>query len=226
MRKKFFKIQTYTPWDGLKKHTLSEVKILSLKSIYKSYPVIEQPFFDDLKEKISKFNHYSWIESIKRIIGPNDEDYDISKWNFIWAVDKEDRMYQFLFQKHKIENNYQGIMVAMAPPELAKFFSDYKREAILKTCSLLNTPDKLKFLMLLTNKGRSLAQELQTFQYSQEDLKKIKYANILKEMPNIKGQWFPSHRLECPICGSTLVDIEGYQVGFGKLVCPKCGYKQ
>ncbi|MGV9141502.1 MAG: hypothetical protein ACOC1X_01040, partial [Promethearchaeota archaeon] len=167
MSKKFFKIYTYTPWDGLKKHTLSEVKILSLMSIYKSYPVIEAPFFDDLKVKISKFNHYSWVESIKRIVGPNDEDYDISKWNFIWAVDKEDRMYQFLFQKHKIENNYQGIMVAMAPPELAKFFSDYKREAILKTCSHLNTPDKLKFLMLLTNKGRSLAQELQTFQYSQ-----------------------------------------------------------
>ncbi|TXT56233.1 MAG: hypothetical protein BAJALOKI2v1_610024 [Promethearchaeota archaeon] len=224
--RKFFKLQTYTPWEGLKSDKLSEVKLLSLKSIFKSYPVIEEPFFNDLKQKITKFSHYSSISSIKRIIGPNDEDYDISKWNFIWAIDKEDRMYQFLFQKNKVEEKYQSILVALAPPELAKFFSDYKKEAILRIFSLLNSPDKLNFLMFLTHKGRSLAQELQTFQYSQEDLKKIKYSNILKEMPNIKGEWFPHFAPKCPICGATLIDIEGYRVGFGKLICPKCGYKQ
>ena len=46
--------------------------------IYNKYPVIEAEFFDDLKSNIKNFSHYESISTIKRIIGPNLEDYSIS----------------------------------------------------------------------------------------------------------------------------------------------------
>ena len=42
----FFSIYTHTPWDNLRKNELIEVRLFSLKSIFKSFPVIESMFFD------------------------------------------------------------------------------------------------------------------------------------------------------------------------------------
>jgi hypothetical protein len=44
----FFKIYTYTPWDGLSTKELVDVKLLSVKSVFDSFPIIEKQFFDDL----------------------------------------------------------------------------------------------------------------------------------------------------------------------------------
>ena len=71
----FFNIYTETPWDNLKTNLLTQIRTLSLKSIFKTYPVIEPSFFDDLNSKIININHYMWVESIKRITGPKNEDY-------------------------------------------------------------------------------------------------------------------------------------------------------
>jgi hypothetical protein len=87
----FFSVFTYTPWDNLNTEVLTEVKLLSLKSVIKTFPVVEPGFFDDLRSNMYKFNHYSWVECIKRIVGPNNEDYDIKPWIFIWGMDHEMR---------------------------------------------------------------------------------------------------------------------------------------
>jgi hypothetical protein len=222
-----FKVFTLTPWDSLNSNNLTEVKLYSLKNIYKTFPVIEPEFFDDLVSNLYKFKHYSWVECIKRVIGPSDEDYDIKPWTLIWGMDNERRIFQFLFQKVKVEfKDSQATLVALAPPELGKLFDQYKKEAILRTLSLLNNPKKMKFLMVLAPKGKSIAEEQRLLNINKEDLEKLKFNKMLKQIPNIKGQWFPTFEAKCPICNGMLTEVKGYGVGFSKLVCPNCRYEQ
>lgn len=216
----YFELFTYTPWDGMKTTELTQVKVFSLKSVFKTFPIIESSFFDDLALNTNKHAHYSYQECIKRIVGPKNEDYDISNWNFVWAYDDQNRIFQLLFQKEK----EQGILVAIAPPELVKLFSEHGKGAILRTLSLLNSPSKIKFLMILAPKGQSIAQERQLFQVNREQVEKLKFFNTLQKTPNIAGQWFPYFKPKCPICNALMVDLKDYNVGFGQLICPNCGY--
>jgi len=221
---KFFSVFTYTPWDNLNTEVLSEVKLLSLKSLIKTFPVVEPGFFDDLRSNMYKFNHYSWVECIKRIVGPDNEDYDIKPWIFIWGMDHERRMFQFLIQKVNEESrDSQAVLVALAPPELAKLFEEYKEGAILRTLSLLNNPKKMKFLIVLAPKGKSIAEEQQLLRINKQDLERLKFVNTLKHMPNIKGQWFPTYDVKCPICNGPLTQVYAPEVG---LKCKTCGFKK
>ena len=220
----FFSVFTYTPWDNLNTEVLSEVKLLSLKSLIKTFPVVEPGFFDDLRSNMYKFNHYSWVECIKRIVGPDNEDYDIKPWIFIWGMDHERRMFQFLIQKVNEESrDSQAVLVALAPPELAKLFEEYKEGAILRTLSLLNNPKKMKFLIVLAPKGKSIAEEQQLLRINKQDLERLKFVNTLKHMPNIKGQWFPTYDVKCPICNGPLTQVYAPEVG---LKCKTCGFKK
>jgi hypothetical protein len=218
----FFKIYTLTPWDSLNSDKLTEVKLLSLKNIFNTFPVVEPEFFDDILSNLYKNKHYSWVESIKRIIGPNAEDYDIKPWNFLWGMDTDRRIYQLLMQK----TEEKAILVAIAPPELAKLFTQYKKKAIIKILSLLNTPSMMRFLTILAPKGNSIAEELQLFQVNKSDLDKLKFQNILKQMPNIKGQWFPEYSPRCPNCNRVIKQIKGFNLTFLEFTCPFCGYKK
>ena len=221
----FFSIFTLTPWDSLNLKTLTEVKLYSLKNIFKTFPVIEPKFFDDTLSNLYKFKHYSWVESIKRIVGPSGEDYDIEPWNFVWGMDNERRIFQFLFQKVKNElRSSQTTLVALAPPELGKLFKEYKKEAILRTLSLLNNPQKMKFLMVLAPKGKSIAEEQQLIQVNKKELDKLKFINMLKKMPNIKGEWILTQSPRCSNCKKEITEIKGLNVGFLKFTCPYCGH--
>jgi len=142
----FFSIHTLTPWDGLNTNQLTQVKLLSLRSVFDSFPVIEKKFFSDLAKNTAENAHYSWTLSIKRIVGPNKEDYDITNFNLVWAMDDHRRMYQFLFQKvGETRNASQGVLVALAPPELAKLLVEYESSAIVRILSLLNDSSKISF---------------------------------------------------------------------------------
>ncbi len=222
----FFNIKLYTPWDSLNSKNLTQVKLFSLKNIFKSFPVIEPEFFDDVLSNLYKFKHYSWIECIKRIVGPNDDDYDISSFNFLWAYDNQNRMYQFLFQKTEEPEKSQAILAALAPPEIGKLFNQYKEGAILRTLSLLNNPEKMKFLMVLAPKGKSIAEKQQLFQVGKKCLEKLKFNAMLKQLPNIKGQWFPESSPRCLSCNRVITKIKGFNVGLLKLKCPYCGYQE
>ena len=218
----FFIIYTETPWDNLETNQLTPIRVLSLKSIFKTYPIIEPSFFDDLNSQIIKNNHYMRVQSIKRIIGPKNEDYDITNFFFLWVFDEQKRMFQFLFQK----GEEQGILVGLAPPELSKLFSDHGKGAILRTLSLLTKPSKIKFLIFLASRRKSIAEGQQLFQVDKDYLEKLKYIRALKDIPNIQGIWFPSYDPKCPICNSFMSEIKDYKVGFGKLICPRCGYEK
>jgi hypothetical protein len=223
----YFSIFTLTPWDSLGLKTLTEVRLFSLKNIFNTYPVIEPEFFDDILSLLSKFKHYSWVESIKRIIGPSGEDYDIEPWNLLWGMDKERRSFQFLFQKVKNGvKDSQATLVAIAPPELGKLFKEHKTEAILRTLSLLTNPKRMKFLMILAPKGKSIAEEQQLLHVNKNNLDKLPFNNLLKQMPNIKGQWFPQYSPRCPNCNKIITEIKGFNVGLLKFKCPYCGYKK
>jgi len=224
----FFSIHTLTPWDGLNTNQLTQVNLLSLKSVFDSFPVIEKKFFSDLAKNTANNAHYSWLLSIKRIIGPNNEDYDIANFNFVWAMDDQRRMYQFLFQKvGKTREASQGVLAALAPPELAKLFVDYESKAIVRILSLLNNTNKIKFLLILGPKGKSIAEESQLFQFKKKDAEKLKYTNILKNMPNIQGQWFPTVKFRCSVCNNEISMVQNYAVvGVDSLVCPRCGQKK
>jgi hypothetical protein len=220
----FFSVFTYKPWDSLNINLLTEVKLLSLKKIIKTFPVIEPGFFDDLRSNMYKYNHYSWVESIKRIVGPENEDYDIKPWIFIWGMDQDGRMFQFLLQNIIEESkDSQAILVALAPPELAKLFEQHKEGAVLRTLSLLNSPKKMKFLMVLAPKGKSIAEEQQLLQINKQDFERLKFTNTLKHMPNIKGHWFPTFDVKCPNCNGPLTQVYSPKVG---LVCQRCGFKR
>jgi len=221
----FFNVKLFTPWDSLNSKNLTQVKLFSLQNIFKSFPVIEPEFFDDLLSNLYKFKHYSWTECIKRIVGPNDEDYDLSSFDFIWAYDDHNRMYQFLFQKIKEKETSQAILAALAPPEIGKLFKQYKDKAILRTLTLLNNPKKMKFLMVLAPKGKSIAEEQQLLQVGKKDLEKMKFNAMFKQMPNIKGQWFPEYSPRCPSCNKLITEIKGFNVGLLKLKCPHCGFQ-
>ena len=69
----------------------------------------------------------------------------------------------------------QATLVALAPPELGKLFDQYKKEAILRSLSLLNNPKKMKFLMVLAPKGKSVAEDQQLLQVNKNDLEKFKF---------------------------------------------------
>lgn len=223
----YFKISTYTPWDGQKSKIYTEVKLQSLKSIFTAFPVIEKEFFDDLISNVYNHKQYSAQETIKRVVGPNNEDYDIKDWSFVWAFDDQNRMFQFLFQKVKTEKKIsQAVLAALAPPELGHFFAQFKKEAIQRTLSLLNTPLKIKFLLILGPKGKSIAEEAKLFQLDKSRLEGMKFINKMANMPNIQGQWFPEFQTNCPICNALLTMIQDKKAGFGKMVCPKCGYQK
>ena len=228
MVNQFFSIHTLTPWDGLNTNQLTQVNLLSLRSVFDSFPVIEKKFFSDLAKNTAENAHYSWTLSIKRIVGPNKEDYDITNFNLVWAMDDQRRMYQFLFQKvGETRNASQGVLVALAPPELAKLLVEYESSAIVRILSLLNDSSKMSFLMILGPKGKSIAEESQLFQYNKKDADKYKYINTLKKMPNIQGQWFPTVKFRCSICKNEISMVQNYAVvGVGNMVCPRCGKKK
>jgi hypothetical protein len=190
--------------------------------------VIEKKFFSDLAKNTAENAHYSWTLCIKRVIGPNKEDYDITNFNLVWAMDDQRRMYQFLFQKvGETRNASQGVLVALAPPELAKLLVEYESSAIVRILSLLNDSSKISFLMILGPKGKSIAEESQLFQYNKKDADKYKYINTLKRMPNIQGQWFPTVKFRCSICNNEISMVQNYAVvGVGNMVCPRCGQKK
>ncbi len=221
----FFSLYTFTPWDGLNSKQLTQVKLLSLKTAFHSFPVIEQTFFEDLMLNVYNQSHYTWKKTIKRIVGVGNEDYDITSFNFIWAFDDQNRMYQLLFQKIEEKEKSQAILVALAPPGLGKLLSKFKREALHRILTLLNKSSHLKFLMVLAPKGKSIVEEKQLLRVDKNEIDKLSYINELKNIPNMQGQWFPEFKSKCPVCKGEISGVGVSTIDFGRLICPRCGYK-
>jgi hypothetical protein len=221
----FFKLYTYTPWDGLSTKELVEVKVLSIKNIFNSFPIIEKEFFGDLLLNLTNYRNYSWFETIRRVVGPNKEDYDIKDWRFIWAIDNDNRMYQILLQKlEEKEKISQSVLAAVAPPELVQLLSEYDKKAIQKILSLLNDPSQMKFLIYLTPKGKSIAEEYDLLKLNKAQLQQFDFLKSMVNKPNIAGQWFPTSQIICPKCNENITNLINYNLGSETLTCPRCSY--
>jgi hypothetical protein len=84
----------------------------------------------------------------------------------------------------------------------------------------------MRFLTVLAPKGKSIAEEQQLLQVNKSDIDKLKFQNILKQMPNIKGKWFPEYSPRCPNCNRVISLIKGFNLAFLKFKCPYCGYQK
>ncbi len=222
----FFSLYTFTPWDKLNSNKLTQIKLLSLKTFFKRFPVVEKAFFKDIISNIYNKPQYTWMRVIKRIVGPENEDYNISSFNFIWAIDDQNRMYQFLYQKLEEKENSQVVLVALAPPELGTLLSKFKKGALHRILSLLNKPSNIKFLTVLAPKGKSIAEELKLLKVNENYPEKFDYINQLKNVPNIQGQWFPTLKPKCPQCKGILTEDQVYNIRIGQSSCPNCGFRK
>ena len=79
--------------------------------------------------------------------------------------------------------------------------------------------------MILAPKGKSLAEEQQFFNVNKGALDKLKFEEILKHTPNIKGDWFLTQSPRCSNCGREITEIKGLNVGFLKFTCPYRGHQ-
>lgn len=79
--------------------------------------------------------------------------------------------------------------------------------------------------MVLAPKGKSIAEEKQLLQVNKKDLEKLKFNSMLKQMPNIKGEWILTHSPRCSNCKREITEIKGLNVGFLKFKCPYCGHQ-
>ncbi len=217
----YFTVSVLNSWDPKRSSKISEVNLLSLKIILGKFPMIEKQFFSDLRDNLKNKPNYFSLRSIKRIVGPQKEDYELADWTLLWGLDFKFRAYQVLIQKSK---DGKGTLAAIGPVGLASFFDRMKWNSILPILSLLNSPEKMKFLVTLVPKGESIVKEME-----QQKLKSAQVEQIINQwnsMKNVEGQWFPSFKPRCPVCNGSMEELQGYQVGFAKLICPRCGYSR
>lgn len=215
----YFTVSVLNSWDPIKNNKISNVNLLSFKFLLGKFPKVEYSFFDDLKSNLKSELNYLSLNSIKRIVGTDKEDYELANWSFLWGLDFKYRSYQLLIQSSK---EGKGTIAAVGPVGLASFFDKMKWNGIIPTLSLLNSPDKMKFLVLLTPSGESIAKEKE-----QQKLRSFQVDQIIdrwNSMKNIEGQWFPSFKPTCPVCNELMEEFKGYEVGFGQIICPRCGY--
>lgn len=216
----YFKVSLFNTWNPRDVKISSDVNLLSLKYILGKFPKIENKFFEDLKENIKKKPNYFSQDSIKRVVGPEKEEYDISNWFFLWGFDFKKRGYQLLIQ---IDKEGKGILAAIGPMELASFFDRMKLNSILPTLSLINSTDKMKFVVFLKPRGDLIIKGLEM-----KGIEKGKIQQIMdywKTLKNVDGQWFPTFKPRCPRCGRLIEGLHGFEIGFIPLICPKCGYE-
>ena len=216
----YFKVTVFNTWDPRGVKISSNVNLLSSKFILGKFPKIENRFFEDLNENIKNKPHYFSQESIKKIVGPEKEEYNILDWVFLWGFDFKKRGFQLLIQK---ETEGKGILVAIGPMELASFFDRMKLNSILPTLSLVNSSNKMKFVVLLKPRQESIIEKTQIDKIDSKKLKEI--VNYWKSIKNVNGQWFPKFKPRCSRCGTLIPELQGFEIGFIPLICPRCESK-
>ena len=100
-------------------------------------------------------------------------------------------------------------------------FTDADLDELERRELIIRDHDKIS----LANKGKSIAEERQLLQVNRNDLDKLKFVNMLKQVPNIKGEWFNVQSPRCSSCGKEFKEIKGLNVGFLKFKCPYCGHQ-
>ncbi len=211
---------TNTSWQKTK----TKVNLQSIIESFRSYPLVERKFFDDINYLCRKENHYYVEMGLLHLVNEEKKELNPDLWILIWARDFKDRIFQILFERHP-DYHGKGTIVALGPPELFEFFSNMKKNAILPTLTLINSPEKMKSVVVVVSRPKSYKQKTKEKNDYQALGRFQNWINELKSTPNVKGQWFPSNAPICPVCKGPLVGIaDDYNVAFGYVICPECGY--
>jgi hypothetical protein len=213
-----YTLATRTSWQ--KKPT--KFQIHDIRHALKTFPVIEQKFFDDLIELCRKKEHYFVEMGLIQLAFEKQKILNTDFWILIWATDFKDRLFQLLIERHP-ETNGKGSLAGVSPPDFLEFISSMKKNAILPTLSLINSPDKMKSVGVIVSRPKGYDPTQKT-KVNQQALNQFgNWINNLKSTPNLKGKWFPSSGPPCPICQGNLVELHGPDPGMKSLVCTQCG---
>jgi hypothetical protein len=211
---------THTSWQ---KET-TQINLTSIKEAMSSFPMIERQYFDDLVNLCHNNSNYFVEAGLLRVINEQGKDLVADFWILLWAVDFRGRLFHILVERNP-EYGGKGAIVAVGPPEFLEFISSMKKNAILPTLTLLNSPEKMKSVGVLVSQPPKYAE------VQKDRLKSMNFARFkgwiddLKAAPNVSGQWFPATgATKCPLCNAGMIPMGNYQVAFGQLVCPQCGY--
>ncbi len=190
------------------------------KKILGAYPKIEAKFIGDLKKYAKAASNYVIESAILELRTPAGLAVQPENWLLVLGTDAENRPYHFLIEKEKA--GY--IISAIGPQDFANFVKETGKPAIGPILALLASPTKMRVLLVYVSYQTKPAWKPEELPQTKTPF--LQWAQDQKNLPNVNGQWFPAFAPLCPVCNGPLVGLEKYQVGFGQLVCPRCGYKQ
>ncbi|MHA1744502.1 MAG: hypothetical protein ACTSWW_00795 [Promethearchaeota archaeon] len=211
---------TKTSWQK----TQTKLVLMDMKEAISPYPLIERRYFDDLNALCRSHTTYNVEMGLLQIFNHTNQELNADFWILIWALDFQDRQFQLLIERHP-DYEGRGAIAGVGPNDFLEFLSGMKQNAILPTLTLLNSPEKMKSVVVVVSQPKSYKETRKEKSDYQALGRFQNWINQLKATPNVKGDWFPANAPTCPVCGSPVVGIaDGYKVGFGFLICPECGY--
>jgi len=200
------------------------LKLESMKVVMDKYPLIERKFFDDLIEKTRGNQQYFVEAALLRVLNEQGKDLNADYWILLWGIDFKDRLFHILIERNP-EYQGKGAIAAVGPAEFEQFISSMTHSGIMATLTLLNSPDKMKNMGVLVTRPPKYADISKDRQKAAGLARFKNWINDLKDTPNVRGQWFPTNKVQqCPLCNAQMVNVPGYEIAFGQLLCPQCGY--
>ncbi|MHA1731216.1 MAG: hypothetical protein ACTSU5_04700 [Promethearchaeota archaeon] len=196
-----------------------EVSVADVREVFDGYPGISLQLVRDLRDLGKVHKNYLLEMALEDIVGRGTT-IDPENWIFVWAVDFRGRIFHLLFERE----DERFLLAGAGPDAFFQFLREVGREALSPTLTLLTIPEKVRNVVVFLSKYKPPAYELER---RYEKYKQVQgFIDKLKATPNVNGQWFPSFVPRCPVCNAPLVGLQDYRVGFGQIVCPRCGYKK
>ncbi|GAB4315291.1 MAG: hypothetical protein Kow0069_17080 [Promethearchaeota archaeon] len=196
---------------------LEPVRLRDVRDVFDGYPKLDRRLLGDLR-KLGRDDRRYLLEMALEKLHARGQDVDPANWLLVWFVDFRRRPFFLLLEREGDD----VLFVAAGPEEFVGFLREYHHDAIGPTFTLLTTPDMVKIAVVYTSKVKPPAYEVKRRLEKYAEVQAI--VERLRATPNVEGQWFPNFAPTCPVCNEVLVGLEDARVGFGRLVCPRCGY--
>ncbi|OLS15735.1 MAG: hypothetical protein RBG13Loki_0629 [Promethearchaeota archaeon CR_4] len=196
------------------------LELKDAKEILDAYPKIDTKFINDLKNYAKTASNYVIESAIMELRTPKGLSVQPDNWLLVLGTDADNRPYQILIEKEKA-----GYMIsAFGPLDFVNFVTETGKSAIGPILALLASPKKMRILLVYVSYQTKPAWKPEELPTTKNPF--LHWVQDQKALPNVNGQWFPAFAPLCPVCNNPLVGLEQYQVGFGQLTCPRCGYKK
>ena len=205
------------------KQKLTTLQFTDTKGVLGAYPKVEKRFFDDLMGLCRNYQKYQIEMGLVHLYNQQNKELVADEWILLWAVDFRERPFQLLFQRSVLEEG-KGVLGGANPPDFLDFLKETPN-GLLATLSLINSPEKIKRLLLLVTRPKSMQESLKEKRDSRKYEAFASWIDQLKQTPNVDGQWFPSYSPRCPVCNASMTELGNYQVAFKQLACPRCGFE-